>query len=89
MIGHCGAICSVTIKVFSQEGVECLLLVDVVALNQAGLKDVSYHRLAAVGHCPHSLVRVPALRTVVNDFFLRTLVHPKSDSPIQPAKGLP
>jgi acetyl esterase/lipase len=48
----------------------------VVALSQAGLKDVSYHRLAAVGHCPHSLVRVPALRTVVNDFFLRTLSHP-------------
>ena len=30
----------------------------VVALDEAGAKDVSYHRLAATGHCPHSLVRV-------------------------------
>jgi acetyl esterase/lipase len=48
----------------------------VLALSRAGHKDVSYHRLAAVGHCPHSLVRVSALRTIVNEFVLRTLGHP-------------
>jgi acetyl esterase/lipase len=48
----------------------------VVALGGAGLKDVSYHRLAAVGHCPHSLIRVPFLASVVNEFFLRTLNAP-------------
>jgi acetyl esterase/lipase len=48
----------------------------VIALTRAGVKDVSYHRLAAVGHCPHSLVRVPALPTLVNGFFLRTLSKP-------------
>ncbi len=47
----------------------------VLALGQAGLKDVSYHRLAYVDHCPHSLVRVPALGPIVNDFFVRTLMH--------------
>jgi hypothetical protein len=36
---------------------------------------VSYYRLAHVDHCPHSLVRVPVLRSVVDEFFLRTLVH--------------
>jgi len=46
----------------------------VVASTRAGLKDVSYYRLASVGHCPHSLVRVPTLRTVVKDFFIRTLL---------------
>jgi acetyl esterase/lipase len=45
-----------------------------LALGRAGLKDVSYYRLAAVDHCPHSLVRVPYLRSVVNDFFRRTLM---------------
>ena len=45
----------------------------VVASRQAGLRDVSYYRLASVGHCPHSLVRVPALRAIVNDFFIRTV----------------
>ena len=47
----------------------------VVALGRAGLKDVSYHRLAYVDHCPHSLVRVSGLRQVVDEFFLRTLMH--------------
>ena len=46
----------------------------VLALARAGLKDVSYHRLAHVDHCPYSLVRVPAMRPVVNEFFVRTLV---------------
>jgi dipeptidyl aminopeptidase/acylaminoacyl peptidase len=45
----------------------------VLALGQAGVKDVSYHRLAATGHCPHSLVRVEWLRPVVNEFFVRML----------------
>jgi acetyl esterase/lipase len=46
----------------------------VAALSQAGRKDVTYIRLAGVGHCPHSLVRIPYLRQVVNDFFIRTLM---------------
>jgi acetyl esterase/lipase len=50
----------------------------VSALGGAGLKDVSYYRLAYVDHCPHSLVRVPGLRTVVEEFFVRTLMHPKT-----------
>jgi acetyl esterase/lipase len=45
----------------------------VAALHQAGHKDVSYHRLGMVDHCPHSLVRVPWLVPAVNEFFLRTL----------------
>ncbi len=49
----------------------------VLALHEAGLRDVSYHRLAYVDHCPHSLVRVPGLKQVVNEFFLRTLMHPE------------
>jgi acetyl esterase/lipase len=50
----------------------------VLALGKRGLKDVSYHRLAEVDHCPYSLIRVPALRPIVDDFFLRTLMHAKS-----------
>ena len=45
----------------------------VLALDEAGVKDVSYHRLAGSGHCPHSLGRVPWLEPVVNEFFVRTL----------------
>jgi dipeptidyl aminopeptidase/acylaminoacyl peptidase len=45
----------------------------VVALNQAGLKDVSYHRLATVDHCPYSLIRVSWLIPSIDEFFLRTL----------------
>jgi acetyl esterase/lipase len=48
----------------------------VAALGQAGVKDVSYYRLAGIDHCPHSLVRVPGLREAVNQFFIRTLMHP-------------
>ncbi|MBI1917575.1 MAG: alpha/beta hydrolase [Planctomycetes bacterium] len=48
----------------------------VVALGRAGLKDVSYYRLAYIYHCPHSLVRISSLQPVVNDFFLRTLLYP-------------
>jgi acetyl esterase/lipase len=50
----------------------------VAALGRAGLEDVSYYRLAYVDHCPYSLVRVPGLRAVVNDFFRRTLLHPET-----------
>ncbi len=45
----------------------------VAALAAAGAPDISYVRLAATGHCPHSLLRVPATKTIVNDFFVRTL----------------
>lgn len=45
----------------------------VVALNHAGLKDVTYLRLGTVNHCPHSIARVPWLVPAVNEFFLRTL----------------
>jgi acetyl esterase/lipase len=55
----------------------------VAALGRAGLKDVSYHRLAYVDHCPHSLVRVPVLRPVVEEFFLRTLMHPDTAKQIR------
>jgi acetyl esterase/lipase len=47
----------------------------VLALGKQGLKDVSYHRLAKVDHCPFSIIRVSALRPVVDEFFLRTLTH--------------
>jgi dipeptidyl aminopeptidase/acylaminoacyl peptidase len=45
----------------------------VAALSRAAGNDVSYFRLAGVGHCPHSMVRVPYLQKVVEDFFARTL----------------
>ena len=50
----------------------------VMALDQSGVKDVTYIRLARVGHCPYSLKRVPFLPPIVNDFFVRTL---KPDAP--------
>ena len=58
----------------------------VTALGQAGLKDLTYHRLAFVDHCPHSLVRVPSMQTAVNEFFLRTLMHAESAQQIQKRK---
>ncbi len=45
----------------------------VAALSRAGHKQTSYIRLANVDHCPHSLIRVPYLQAVVEEFFLRTL----------------
>ncbi len=45
----------------------------VVALGRAGLRDISYHRLARVDHCPYSLIRVPIMRQAVVEFFVRTL----------------
>jgi acetyl esterase/lipase len=59
----------------------------VAALGRAGLKDVSYYRLAYVDHCPHSLVRIPGLKPVVNDFFLRTLMHPETTREVRRAAG--
>jgi acetyl esterase/lipase len=50
---------------------------------RVGLKDVSYYRLAFVDHCPYSLIRVRGLIPVVNEFFLRTLMHPDSARQIQ------
>ena len=51
----------------------------VVKLQKAGDHDVTYLRLAKVGHCPHSLVRVPFLQQVVIDFFTRTLIQAEAD----------
>jgi acetyl esterase/lipase len=45
----------------------------VIALDQAKLTDVSYYRLATVGHCPYSLARIDWLVPTVDGFFLRTL----------------
>ncbi len=53
----------------------------VAALSRAGHKDLTYLRLAAAGHCPHSLVRVPHVRQAVDDFFVRVL------QPIKPGSG--
>ena len=50
----------------------------VLALGRAGLKDVSYYRLAGVDHCPYSLIRVATTRPVVDKFFLRTLMRGES-----------
>ncbi len=47
----------------------------VVDLGRAGVKDVSYVRLAAVDHCPYSLVRLASLRAVVDDFLVRVLMR--------------
>jgi dipeptidyl aminopeptidase/acylaminoacyl peptidase len=45
----------------------------VAALAEAGAKDVTYLRLAATDHCPHSLVRVPWVHAALCEFFARTL----------------
>ena len=50
----------------------------VAALGKAKLEDITYHRLAYVDHCPHSLIRVPEMKTAVSEFFLRTLIHPET-----------
>jgi acetyl esterase/lipase len=46
----------------------------VVALQKAGLKDLTYIRLGLVDHCPYSLRRMEPLYPIVNDFFIRTLM---------------
>jgi dipeptidyl aminopeptidase/acylaminoacyl peptidase len=48
----------------------------VSALAAAGNTDVSCLRLAKVGHCPHSLLRVAWVAPAVNEFFQRTLQRP-------------
>ncbi len=53
----------------------------VLALGQAGQADVSYHRLAHVGHCPHSLAREASLQPIVREFFARTLRHSDAAQP--------
>jgi acetyl esterase/lipase len=50
----------------------------VADLGRAGLQDVSYYRLAYVDHCPHSLIHLTGVQAVINEFFLRTLMHPES-----------
>jgi acetyl esterase/lipase len=50
----------------------------VLALGKAGAEDVTYYRLAYVDHCPHSLVAIPELQKVIDDFFVRTLLHPET-----------
>ena len=50
----------------------------VLALGKAGAADVTYYRLAYVDHCPHSLVALPEFPRVVDEFFLRTLMHPET-----------
>jgi len=50
----------------------------VAALGRARLEDVTYHRLAYVDHCPHSLIRVPEMKAAVDQFFVRTLLHPET-----------
>lgn len=50
----------------------------VLALAKAGAEDVTYYRLAYVDHCPHSLVAIPELQKVIDDFFVRTLLHPET-----------
>src|SRR5439155_20392623 len=59
----------------------------VLALGKAGLQDVSYHRLAYVGHSPHSMVRIPLLKGDVNKFFLRTLMHPETAKVVKRRTG--
>ena len=49
----------------------------VASLSHSGRMDVSYVRLAGVGHCPYSLVRVSYLKPIVNDFVARTLGRPE------------
>jgi acetyl esterase/lipase len=59
----------------------------VLALGRGGLRDVSYYRLANVDHCPHSLVRVPFLRRVVEEFFVRTLMPAETAQQVKPCDG--
>ena len=55
----------------------------VLALGKAGAADVTYHRLVDVDHCPHSLVAIPGLQKVVDEFFLRTLMHPETSREVR------
>jgi len=55
----------------------------VTALGRAGLRDVTYHRLAFVDHCPHSLIRIPSMQRAVDEFFIRTLMNPETAQEIR------
>lgn len=50
----------------------------VTDLAKAGAREVGYLRLSAVGHCPHSLIRVPWVDAAVQEFFDRALGKKKS-----------
>jgi acetyl esterase/lipase len=58
----------------------------VLDLGKAGAADVSYYRLAYVYHCPHSLVAIPEMQKVVDDFFVRTLLHPETAKEVRRRK---
>lgn len=58
----------------------------VLDLGKAGAADVSYYRLAYVYHCPHSLVAIPEMQKVVDDFFVRTLMHPETAKEVRRRK---
>jgi acetyl esterase/lipase len=47
----------------------------VLALQQSGLKDLTYLRLGLVDHCPYSLAKIESLYRIVDDFFIRTLMQ--------------
>jgi hypothetical protein len=49
----------------------------VAKLQKVGAPDVTYLRLGKVGHCPHSIVRVPYLQEAVVDFFARAHLTPR------------
>ena len=46
----------------------------VTAVQDGGLRDLSYIRLGMVDHCPYSLQKVESLYPIVNEFFVRTLM---------------
>jgi acetyl esterase/lipase len=58
----------------------------VLNLGKAGAQDVTYYRLAYVYHCPHSLVAIPEMQKVVEDFFVRTLLHPETAKEVRRRK---
>jgi acetyl esterase/lipase len=58
----------------------------VLALGKIGAPDVTYYRLAYVDHCPHSLVGIPGLQRDVDEFFLRTLMHPETAKEVRRRK---
>ena len=55
----------------------------VLALGKAGAVDLTYYRLAYVDHCPHSLAAIPEMQKVVDEFFVRTLLHPETTKDVR------
>jgi hypothetical protein len=43
--------------------------------------------LAYVDHCPHSLVAIPEMQRFVEEFFIRTLMHPETAREVRRRKG--